>query len=53
MLILLGCMVGGIGVERDECDGSNGLGGKQGSSPRFLDALLTNRAQNRPLQVFV
>jgi len=52
MLILLGCMAGEIGVEGDECNGLDGLGGKQGSSPSFRDAFFTNQAQNRPLQVF-
>jgi len=49
MLILLGCMAGDIGVEGDDCNGSNGLGGKQGSSPRFCDSFFTNRAQNKSL----
>ena len=53
MLILLGCMASGIGVERDECNELNGLGGNQGSSPSFRDAFFTNRAQDRPLQVFL
>jgi len=30
MLILLDCMAGGLGVERDGCDGLDGLGGKHG-----------------------
>jgi len=51
MLILLDCMESGLCVERDGCDGSNGFGCNQGSSPSFCDAFLTNRAQNRPLQV--
>jgi len=29
-------MAGGLGVERDGCNGSDGLGGKQGSSPSFM-----------------
>ncbi len=49
MLILLDCMEGGLGIERDGCDGSDVLVGKQGSSPSFRDAFLMNRAQNRPL----
>ena len=51
MLNPINCMEGWIGVERDGCDRSNGLGGKQGSSPSFHGAFLTNRAQNMPLQV--
>ena len=53
MLILLGCMASEIGVERDECNGSDVLGGKQGCSPSFRDVFFTNWAQNRPLQVFL
>ena len=51
MLILLDYMAGGLVVERGGCEGSNGLRGKQGSSPIFLDVFFTNRPQNKPLQV--
>ena len=53
MLIILDYMEGGLGVERDGCEGSDGLRGKQGLSPIFCDAFLTNRPQNRPLQVIL
>ena len=43
MLILLDCMASGLGVERDGCDGSDGLGGKTGSSPIFRDEFLIDR----------
>ena len=41
MLILLDCMAGGLGVERDGYEGSYDLRGKEGSSPIFLDAFFT------------
>lgn len=41
MLILLGCMEGGIGVERGECNGSDGLGDKKGSTPSFCGVFFT------------
>jgi len=53
MLILLDYMEGGLGVERDGCEGSDGLRGNQGSSPIFVDEFSTNRPQNRPLQVIL
>ena len=53
MLILLGCMASEIGVEGDECNGSDGLGGKQGSTPSFSDVFFIILAQNRSLQVFL
>ena len=42
-------MAGELGVERDGCEGSDGLRGKQGYSPVFLDAFFTNQPQNMPL----
>jgi len=51
MLILLDCMAGGLVWREMVVKGENGLRGKQGSSPIFRDAFLTNRPQNRPLQV--
>jgi len=36
---------------RDGCEGLDGLGGKNGSSPNFLDAFSSNQPQNKPLQV--
>jgi len=50
MLILVGCMVGEISVERDECNGSYGLGGKKGSTPNPSDVFFTIQSQNKPLQ---
>jgi len=38
---------------RDGCEGSDGLGGKQGSSPNFLDAFSSNQPQNKSLQVIL
>ena len=49
MLIVLDCMTGGLGVERDGCEGSYGLRGKQGPSPIFHDAFLINQPQNKPI----
>ena len=50
MIILLGYMESEIGVDGDECNGSDGLEGKQGSTPSFSGDFFTIRAQNRPLQ---
>lgn len=49
MLILLGYMAGEVGVQRDECNGSDVLGGKQGFTPGFRDVFFTIHSQNRPL----
>ena len=48
MLILIDYMVGGIGVERYGCGGSNGLGDKKGSSPRFFDEQSKCRNESKP-----